>query len=56
MSIKNTFTLEELHGYVAPSVSVLACQNEGILCASGDYTLGGAGSYSDADINDNGSY
>lgn len=34
MSIKNTFTLEELHGYVAPSVSVLACQNEGILCAS----------------------
>ena len=35
MSIKNTFTLEELHGYVAPSVSVLACQNEGILCASG---------------------
>ena len=35
MSIKNTFTLEELHCYVAPSVSVLACQNEGVLCASG---------------------
>lgn len=34
MSNKKTFTLEALHGYVAPSVSVLACQNEGILCAS----------------------
>lgn len=56
MSNKKTFTLEALHGYVAPSVSVLACQNEGILCASGDYTLGGGGSYTDADINDNGSY
>ena len=56
MSNKKTFTLEALHGYVAPSVSVLACQNEGILCASGDYTLGGAGSYSYADINENGSY
>lgn len=34
MSNKKTFTLEALHGYVAPSVSVLACQNEGLLCAS----------------------
>ena len=39
MSNKKTFTLEVLHGYVAPSVSVLACQNEGILCASGDLTI-----------------
>ena len=39
MSNKKTFTLEALHGYVAPSVSVLACQNEGILCASGDLTI-----------------
>ena len=44
------------HSYETPFVSLLHCQNEGILCASGDYTLGGAGSYSDADINDNGSY
>ena len=56
MSNKKTFTLEVLHGYVAPSVSVLACQNEGILCASGDFTLGGGGSYGDGDINDNGEY
>ena len=39
MSNKKTFTLEALHGYVAPSVSVLACQNEGILCGSGDLTI-----------------
>lgn len=34
MSIKNTFTQEALHGYVAPSASVLDCQNEGLLCVS----------------------
>ena len=34
MSIKNTFTQEALHGYVAPSASVLDCQNEGVLCVS----------------------
>ena len=44
------------HSYETPFVSLLRCQNEGILCASGDYTFGGAGSYSNADINDNGSY
>lgn len=34
MSIKNTFTQEALHGYVAPSASVLDCQSEGLLCVS----------------------
>ena len=35
MSNKKTFTQEVLHSYVAPSVSVLHCQNEGLLCLSG---------------------
>ena len=39
MSIKNTFTQEALHGYVAPSASVLDCQSEGLLCGSGDLTI-----------------
>lgn len=34
MSNKKTFTQEALHSYVAPSVSVLHCQNEGLLCVS----------------------
>ena len=34
MSNKKTFTLEALRGYVAPSVYVLDCQNEGLLCMS----------------------
>ena len=56
MSNKKTFTQEVLHSYVAPSVSVLHCQNEGLLCVSGDFTLGGGGSYGEGDINDNGEY
>lgn len=39
MSNKKTFTQEALHGYVAPSASVLDCQSEGVLCGSGDLTI-----------------
>lgn len=34
MSIRKTFTQEAGLCYVAPSVSVLDCQNEGLLCVS----------------------
>ena len=44
------------HAYATPSVTVLDFQNEGLLCVSGDFNLGGGGVYDDDDINDNGSY
>lgn len=49
---------QQLEGvvYSAPSILALDVEIEGVLCASGDYTIGGAGKYDDADINDNGSY
>ena len=42
--------------YSAPSISALDIEAEGLLCASGDFTVGGAGVYGEDDINDNGSY
>ena len=42
--------------YVAPSVNVLNVHAEGVLCASGDYFLGGGGVYDDDHTNDNGEY
>lgn len=42
--------------YVTPSASVIDCLNEGLLCQSGDFTLGGGGAYGEGDINDNGEY
>ena len=42
--------------YVAPAAIELEAYNEGVLCASGEYHLGGGGVYSEEDINDNGSY
>jgi hypothetical protein len=43
--------------YDAPSVNVLDVQSEGLLCVSAsDWNLGGAGTYGEDDINDNGSY
>ena len=42
--------------YVAPAAIELEACSEGVLCASGEYHLGGGGSYGEEDINDNGSY
>lgn len=39
MSIRKTFTQEAGLCYATPSVSVLDCQNEGLLCGSGDLTI-----------------
>ena len=35
MSNKKTFTRGGYCNYLTPSVTVLGCQNEGVLCASG---------------------
>ena len=53
---KNEFLIMDGVTYVTPSVSVVDIHNEGLLCQSSDYTLGGGGVYDDDDINDNGSY
>ena len=43
--------------YEAPSIQMLACSSEGVLCQSGyTWTEGGAGSYDEGSINDNGEY
>lgn len=42
--------------YEAPKVQTLDVLSEGVLCASGDYFLGGGGVYGVDDMNDNGEY
>ena len=42
--------------YVAPSVTVLDVQAEGVLCGSYTWTQGGGGVYGEGDMNDNGEY
>lgn len=42
--------------YEAPSANMLDILSEGLLCQSGDFTLGGGGAYGEGDINDNGEY
>jgi hypothetical protein len=43
--------------YETPLVTTLDVLSEGVLCASGDtWTLGGAGTYTDEFINENGDY
>ena len=42
--------------YETPSVKTLDIMSEGLLCVSGDFTLGGGGSYGEGDINDNDEY
>ena len=42
--------------YVAPSVTVLDVQAEGVLCGSYTWTQGGGGVYDGDDMNDNGEY
>lgn len=42
--------------YEAPSVKMLDILAEGVLCASYKWTEGGAGIYTDEDINSNGEY
>ena len=56
MSIRKTFTQEACLCYATPSASVLDCQNEGLLCVSGEFNLGGGGAYGEGDINENGEY
>lgn len=56
MTVKNNFMEGVSYTYAAPSVTVLDYQSEGLLCISGEFNLGGGGSYTDDDINDNGSY
>lgn len=51
LTIKNN---EEV--YSAPECMVISVKVQGMLCTSGDYSLGGGGSYGDEDTNDNGSY
>lgn len=55
MNKNNSMSWEGLL-YMAPSVNVFNVHVEGVLCASGDYSLGGGGVYDDGDINDNGEY
>ena len=54
MNKNNSMNLEGL-SYVAPSVTVLDVQAEGVLCGSYTWTQGGGGVYDD-DMNDNGEY
>lgn len=42
--------------YSTPAVGVFSYFYEGVLCASGDYFLGGGGIYDDDHTNDNGEY
>ena len=42
--------------YSSPAVDVFSYFCEGVLCASGDYFLGGGGIYDDDHTNDNGEY
>ena len=42
--------------YESPLVNSLEMSNEGVLCGSYTWTEGGAGTYTDEFINDNGSY
>ena len=42
--------------YESPLVKTLEIASEGLLCGSYTWTEGGAGTYSDEFINDNGSY
>ena len=42
--------------YESPLVNSLEMSNEGVLCGSYIWTEGGAGTYTDEFINDNGSY
>ena len=54
MNKNNSMNLEGL-SYLAPSVTVLDVQAEGVLCGS-NYHLGGGGVYGDDDIYDNDEY
>jgi hypothetical protein len=57
MKVKSVFfTWRGQCDYLTPSVTVLDYQSEGLLCISSEFNLGGGGSYTDDDINDNGSY
>lgn len=42
--------------YETPLVTTLDVLSEGVLCGSYKWTEGGAGTYGDGDINDNGTY
>lgn len=42
--------------YSTPAVDVFIYFYEGVLCASGEYFLGGGGIYDDDHTNDNGEY
>lgn len=42
--------------YESPALTALDIESEGLLCQSGEFTLGGGGVYGDDDINDNGEY
>ena len=50
------FAREGQYDYATPTIAVLDFQNEGLLCVSGEFNLGGGGVYGDDDINDNGEY
>lgn len=55
MEIQNR-TFKQGGAYESPSLTALDVMSEGLLCVSGNFTLGGGGIYEDGDINDNGEY
>ena len=53
----NKFISLQGQPYQTPAVKTLDIQSEGVLCESSySWYEGGAGSYGDGDINDNGAY
>jgi len=53
----NKFISLQGQPYQTPAVKTLDIQSEGVLCESSySWFEGGAGSYGDGDINDNGAY
>lgn len=54
--IFNNKTMQAVSSYETPTVTTLEVLSEGVLCASGDYFLGGGGIYDDDHTNDNGEY
>ena len=56
MNLNTKTSCGEVSFYEAPSIQMLACSSEGVLCQSGyTWTEGGAGTY-EGSINDNGEY
>ena len=56
MTLNKKITWGGVSSYETPLVKTLDIMSEGVLCGSYTWTEGGAGTYTEEFINDNGSY